>query len=75
MEKKGQMRNMGTLWFLVNLVFGLYLLNVGLKFISIPTTIIPDSINNIIILVGGALLIISGVMSITRRTPYMPRYR
>jgi hypothetical protein len=73
MEKKGQMRNTGTAWFLVNLIFGLYLLNSGLNFIKL--SFITESINSWIIIIGGALLIISGVMSFMRRTPYIPRYR
>lgn len=76
MEKRGQYRrnSFGTLWFLVNLVFGIYLLNWGLKFIDI-SKFITDPINNIIITIGGALIIVSGVVSLRRTTPYMPRYR
>ena len=73
MEKSGQMKNVGMIWFLVNLVFGLYLLNFGLKFVTLP--FITDSINNWIIIIGGALIILHGVMSLTKRTSYPPRYR
>ncbi len=72
MKKGGQMKNQGTLWFLLNLIAGLYLLNFGLKFVTL--SFIPDSVNNVIIIIGGALIIISGVMSL-RRAPYVPRYR
>lgn len=67
------MRNAGMIWFLVNLIFGLYLLNLGLKFVIL--SFITDSINSWIIIIGGGLIILHGVMSLTRRTPYPSRYR
>lgn len=67
------MRNMGMIWFLVNLLFGLYLLNFGLKFIVL--SFISDSINNWIIILGGGLIILHGVMSLTKKPAYPPRYR
>jgi len=70
---KGQARGNGKmLWFLLNLVFGLYFLNSGLHFITLP--FITDTINNWVIGIGGALIIISGVMSM-KGNSYMPRYR
>jgi hypothetical protein len=75
MEKRGQVRGNGKMiWFLVNLVFGLYLLNFGFNFIDL-SKIIPSTFQNWIIGIGGALIIIHGVMALTRRTPYPPRYR
>jgi len=73
MKKSGQYRKSGgTFWFLLNLVVGLYFLNFGLKFITL--SFISDSVNNIIMIVGGALIIISGFMSM-RRTSSVPIYR
>jgi len=72
MEKKGQVRNDGrTLWFFVNLIFGLYFVNIGLKFIPLS---LPESLNNWIMIIGGVLVIISGLMSLTRNRMYPGGY-
>jgi len=72
--KKGQARGGSgkMLLFFVDLVFGLYLLNVGLKFVDV-SKIIPDSITPWLSVIGGAFLVISGLMSL--RNPSYPRYR
>jgi cytochrome c biogenesis protein CcdA len=72
MEKRGQTRNLGTVWFLVNLILGVYFINLGLNFINLG---FADTIKNYITIAGGVLIIISGVMSLTRRTSYPMRYR
>ncbi len=59
-------KNSGMIWFLVNAVFGLYFLNKGLNFIDI-SKMITASIDNGIMVIGGALIIISGVMYLMRR--------
>jgi hypothetical protein len=66
MEKRGQYRknNFGMLWFIINLILGLYFLNKGLNLI--PLSFITESINNILIIIGGILIIISGVMSMRK---------
>jgi len=66
MKKSGQYRknSFGMLWFLLNLIFGLYFLNLGLKFVTL--SFISDSINNILMIIGGALLIICGFMSMRK---------
>jgi cytochrome c biogenesis protein CcdA len=61
------MKNTGTLWFLLNLIIGLYLLNFGLKLVDI-TKFIPDTISTWVIVIGGALVIISGVKYLMRPT-------
>ena len=55
---------------LVYVIFGLYLLNVGFNFVSL--SFIGEKISNWIIALGGALLIISGIMSMRRNSsvPY-----
>jgi fumarate reductase subunit C len=68
MEKRGQYRkSSGTLWFLLNLIVGLYLLNTGLKIVDV-STFIPDIVNNWIIVIGGGLIILAAVLSL-RRSP------
>ncbi len=59
-------KNGGMLWFLLNLAFGLYFLNKGLKFVDL-STIITSSIDNIFTIIGGALIVIGGVMHIMKR--------
>jgi hypothetical protein len=58
-------------WFFVYLIFGLYLLNVALNFISLPTSANFITINKWIIFVGGGLLIFSAIRHLlTRRYGY-----
>jgi hypothetical protein len=58
----------GVLFF-VNLIVGLYFINMGFtpNFVNLAFL---DSIKNWIEIGGGALLIISGLMSMSRRTPH-----
>jgi hypothetical protein len=72
MEKSGQMRNAGMIWFLVNLILGLYFINLGFNFINLG---FADAIKNYITIAGGILIIIHGVISLTRKPAYLPRYR
>jgi uncharacterized sodium:solute symporter family permease YidK len=74
MKKRGQTRNGKTLWFFLNLVFGVYFLNAGLKLVDL-SKFVTDQINTIVLIIGGALIIVNGLMYMTRRTPYQPRYR
>jgi len=52
--------------FLVFVIFGLYMVNSGLSFITMPSFIL--SIDNWLTLISGALLIIGGFMYYMRRT-------
>jgi hypothetical protein len=62
------MARFNSILFFVNLIVGLYFLNMGLNFVNLSFL---DSIKNWIAIGGGALLIISGLMSMSRRTtPY-----
>ncbi len=65
------MARFGNIWFFINLVVGLYFVNLGLKFIPIS---LPESLSNGIIVVGGVLVIIGGLMSLTRNRMYNNRY-
>ena len=62
MEKRGQYRKntFGMICFVVSLIIGLYLILKGLTFITF--SFITDSMNNIIIIIAGALVIIGGFM-------------
>jgi hypothetical protein len=73
MEKRGQYKknSFGIFWFLLNLIIGLYFLNLGLKFVEL--TFISDSIKNVIMIIGGALIIIGGFMAMRRSS--VPVYR
>jgi len=66
MEKSGQYKknSFGMLWFFLNLIIGLYFLNSGLGLIAL--SFITNPINNIIMIIGGALIIINGFMSMRR---------
>lgn len=74
MEKKGQYRrnNFGMIWFFLNLIIGVYLILKGLTFVTL--SFITDSMNNIIIVVSGALIIVGGFMAM-RNSSYMQRMR
>jgi len=62
------MARFNSVLFFVNLIVGLYFLNLGLNFVNLSFL---DSIKNWIEIGGGALLIISGLMSMSRRNvPY-----
>ena len=62
------MARFNSVLFFVNLIVGLYFLNMGLNFVNLSFL---DSIKNWIEIGGGALLIISGLMSMSRRNvPY-----
>jgi len=74
MEKRGQYRknSFGMIWFVLNLIVGLYLILKGLTFITF--SFITDSMNNIIIIIAGALVIIGGFMYM-RNSSSMQRIR
>jgi hypothetical protein len=74
MEKRGQYRrnNFGMLWFVLNLIIGVYLILKGLNFTTF--SFITDSVNNIIIIAAGALVIIGGFIYM-RNSYYMQRIR
>jgi hypothetical protein len=63
------MARFNSLLFFVNLIVGLYFLNLGFNFVNLAFL---DSIKNWIEIGGGGLLIISGFMAMSRRTtvPY-----
>jgi hypothetical protein len=58
------MAKFNSILFFVNLIVGLYFLNLGLNFVNLAFL---DSVKNWIEIGGGALLIISGLMAMTRR--------
>jgi len=58
----------GSIIFFFDLIFGIYLIISGLNLVDLSFL---DSIKNWIILVGGILLIISGIISMNR---YSTRY-
>jgi hypothetical protein len=61
----------GMILFLVNLVAGLYFLNLGFNFLpQIPQALV--SVENWIDIVGGILLVIGGFFAM-RSTPIYPR--
>ena len=74
MEKRGQYRknSFGMIWFVLNLIVGLYLILKGLTFITF--SFITDSMNNIIIIIAGAIVIIGGFMYM-RNSSSMQRIR
>lgn len=65
------MARFSNIWFIINLIVGLYFVNLGVKFIPIS---IPENLNNWIMIIGGALVIIGGLMSLTRNRMHNNRY-
>lgn len=63
----GPRRGGGGALFLLSLLFGLYMINIPLQFLS--TKVIPTTVNDWIILIGGVVLIIQGIRSL-----FTPRY-
>lgn len=59
--------------FLIDLILGLYFINFGFQFITIPAFI--TSIDKWIIFLGGIFLIISGISFITANRNRMPNLR
>lgn len=59
------MAKFNSILFFVDLIIGIYFLNLGLNFVNLQFL---DPIKNWIAVAGGALLILSGLMSISRRT-------
>lgn len=53
------------LLFILCLFFGLYFINIPFNFVAMPT--FSTSITNIIMLVGGILLILAGIGNLFRR--------
>ena len=58
------MVKLNGLLFVVDLIIGLYLLNVGFNFVNLAFL---DSMKNVLVAIGGGLLIIGGLMTIARR--------
>ena len=72
MEKGGQYRKngLGMVCFVLCLVLGLYFLNTGLKFITL--SFINDSLNNVIVIIGGILIIVGGFMFMRKSSNMQP---
>jgi len=51
-------RSSRSLWLVIYIVFGLYFINFGLDFVSMPSII--QDVNKWITLVGGILIIVGG---------------
>lgn len=60
------MARLGGLIFFIDLILGLYLLNIKLNFVNIPETFL--NINNWILFVAGIFLILGGIKYLTART-------
>jgi len=75
MEKGGQYRKntLGMLCFALSLIIGLYFLNLGFNKL-IPLYFITDPVNNIILIIGGILIIVGGFVFM-RRSSSMQRIR
>jgi hypothetical protein len=55
------MAGFGTVLFFIDLIVGLYLINLGIPFVSGIT--LPSPLNNYTIALGGGLLILGGLMA------------
>ena len=60
------MVKLNGLLFIIDLIIGLYLINIGFNFVNLAFL---DSLKNWIVAIGGGLLIIGGLMSMGRRNP------
>jgi len=62
------MAKFNSILFFVDIIIGVYFLNLGLNFVSLQFL---EPIKNWIAVAGGVLLILSGLMTMGRRTqPY-----
>jgi len=62
------MAKFNSILFFVDIIVGIYFLNLGFNFVNLQFL---DAIKNWIAIAGGALLILSGLMTMGRRTtPY-----
>ncbi len=68
------MAKYSSIWFLVCLIVGLYFLNLGFNFIVIPESL-KTSLGTWMNIIGGALIIIGGVMSLSRSNKREYGYR
>jgi cytochrome c biogenesis protein CcdA len=70
------MAQFNSFLFWVDLIVGLYIINLGLKFVTlpIPATILP-SLNQWTNIIAGALIILGGIMSLTQRPQRYPYRR
>ncbi len=59
------MARFNSILFFVDIIIGLYFLNLGLNFVNLQFL---DSIKSWMEIGGGALLILSGLMTMSRRT-------
>jgi len=68
------MANYSMVWFLLCLIVGLYFLNLGFNFFTIPDAI-KTSLGTWTYIIGGAFIIIGGAMSFGRNPRrYRGRY-
>ena len=71
------MARLGSFWFLVSLVVGLYFINLGTNFVTLPESI-PEEVGKWANIVGGVLIIIGGVISMnmdSQRQRYRREFR
>lgn len=68
------MANYSSIWFLICLIVGLYFLNLGFNFFTIPAAI-TTSLGTWTNILGGALIIIGGVISLGKRNKDRYGYR
>ncbi|MEK6925993.1 MAG: hypothetical protein AABW50_01810 [Nanoarchaeota archaeon] len=63
------------LLFLLSLIFGLYQINTAANFFNIPA--FPDTLNNILLFIGGILLVLGGInyLRLGYRNSRRPYYR
>jgi len=57
----------GTIAFIIYLIFGIYFLNMGFNLVPIQ---IPNSVSTVLLIIGGALLIIGGIKFIGRNSSH-----
>lgn len=56
------MARLGSVWFFVSLIVGLYFINLGTNFVTLPESI-PEEVGKWANIIGGVLIIIGGVIS------------
>lgn len=57
------MARLGSVWFFVSLIVGLYFINLGTNFVTLPDSI-PEEVGVWANVIGGILIIIGGVISL-----------